>query len=349
MIGVDISDKSIKVAEVVGKSNPQLRTVCWSALPPNIIRRGIIQDLTIVTAALQDAFTKCSPVPISNQEVVASIPETQSFVRVLDLPAMSDRETEEAVQWAVRQHIPFDLERVYLDWQPLPRTAQTKERSQVLVGAVQKDVVDPILQALDAAGLHVVALELEAQAIVRSLLPANAVDVHGVLIIDLGATATNVVFFDEGTMKFTASVQVGGDDLTQQLVHSLNMTPEQATEKKALIGVQPQKGGEDATVATALHEATIGLLQRIEKTVREMAAQFQTDHFVRAILLSGGSAHMPGLREVVAEVFPGIPIEIGNPWTNIYFEDASKAPLSPQDASHFVTALGLALRPPESL
>ncbi|MEX0649377.1 MAG: type IV pilus assembly protein PilM [Candidatus Andersenbacteria bacterium] len=350
MIGVDISDKSIKIAEVTGRSNPQLRTVCWSALAPNLIRRGVIQDIGVATAALQDAFTKCSPGPVTTEEVVASIPETQSFVRVLDLPEMSDRETEEAVQWAVRQHIPFDLDRVYLDWQPLPTSLQKKDRIQLLVGAVQKDVVDPLLQVLDGAGLHVVALELEAQAIARSLLPnKDAFDVHGVLIIDLGATSTNIIFFDEGTMKFTASVQIGGDDLTQKLAHILHITPDMAAEKKALVGVEQNKSGDDATVAVALHEAAIDLLRRIEKTVREMAAQFQSDHFVRAILLSGGSANLPGLRGVVAEVFPGIPIEIGNPWTNIYFDSKEKAPLSPQDASHFITALGLALREPETL
>lgn len=347
MVGVDISDKSIKVAEVVGRTNPQLRTVCWSALPPNLIRRGVIQDIPTMTATLQEALTKCSPISVSSREVVASIPETQSFVRVLDLPKMTDGETDEAVQWAVRQHIPFDLDRMYLDWQILPGAQVKENRQQVLVGAVQKDVVDPLLQVLDGTGLRVVALELEAQAIVRSILPPDATDVHGVLVIDMGATSTNVVYFDQGAMKFTASVQVGGDDLTQQLAQKLHITPSDATEKKVLVGLGG--GGEvDANASLALHEAAVDLLRKIERTVREMAAQFQSDddHFVRAILLSGGSANLPGLKSVVAEVFPGIPIEIADPWTNIYFEDKEKAPLSAQDASHFVTALGLALRPP---
>ena len=346
MIGIDISDKSIKVAEVVGRDDAQLKTVCWSALSPNLIRRGVIQDIPVVTATLLEALKKCSPFPVTDGQVVASIPETQSFVRVLDLPEMSDREVDEAVQWAVRQHIPFDLERVYLDWQPVPQVDETK-RKQVLVGAVQRDVVDPLIQVLDGAGLQVVALELEAQAIARSLLPRDAAGVHGVLILDLGATSTNVIFYDGGALRYTASIQVGGDDLTQKLAQQLHLQPNVAAEKKALIGVE-KSSGEEAQIASALREATFDLLKKVERTVREMTAQVQQDHFVRAILLSGGAANLPGIREVIAEVFPGLAVEVGNPWTNIYTgEREGKAPLSPQDASHFVTALGLALRLPD--
>jgi type IV pilus assembly protein PilM len=341
MIGIDISDRSIKIVELVDSKKPKLHTVGWSPLPPNVMRRGVIRDVGLATAALQEALRKCSPVPVEGKTVVVSIPETQSFVRVLELPTMSHKELDEAVQWAVRQHIPFDLERVYLDWQPVSASSGTHR--QVLVGAAQRDVVDPLLAVLDNLDLQVVALELEAQAIVRSLLPRDAADVQGVLIVDLGATSTNVIFFDRGVMRFTTSVQVGGDDLTQQLAHTLRLQPSIAAEKKALVGVT--SGTNDEQVAATLHEATLSLIQRVEQVVREMLTQSPADTSLRAILLSGGSANLPGLITVFAEVFPGLPIEIGNPWINLIGEDSKEnAPLSPADAAHFVTALGLALR-----
>lgn len=347
MIGIDISDRSVKIAEITGGRGDALRlqSVCWSAVPANLIRRGVIQDIPAVTEALKEAFGKCSPSPVTGDMVVASIPESQSFVRVLDVPNIPNNEMDEAVQWAVRQHIPFDLERVYLDWQALPASQLPKGgRREVLVGAAQRDVVDPLLKALDGANLKVVALELEAQAIVRSLLPRDSSDVRGVLIIDLGATSTNVIYFNLGTLRFTASVQLGGDDLTQQLANALQIRPDIAAEKKTVIGAENQ-GGENATVAMALRGAALNLLQRVEKVVREMTAQSQADQAVRAILLSGGTANLPGIKEVVAEVFPGVPVQLGNPWTNILVEAGEQsAPLSPADASHFVTSFGLALR-----
>lgn len=346
MVGIDISDRSIKIAEVAGNRSPRLRTLCWSPLDAQVIHRGLIRDVPLAIAALREAFSKCSPIPIEGNMVVASIPETQSFVRVLDLPEMSGSELDEAVQWAVRQHIPFDLERVYLDWQLLPMFGATSGHRQVLVGAAQRDVVDPLLAVLDGLQLGVVALELEAQAVVRSLLPLAAEDVRGVLIVDLGATSTNVILFDQGAMRFTTSVPIGGDDLTQRLSQTLQLTPSMAAEKKALTGVLG--GQSDQEVAAVLREVTADLVRRIEQVVREMAAQTQTRSPVAAILLSGGTANLPGLPNIFSEVFPGIPVEMGNPFTNLLGEaNQAQMPLSAADAAHFVTAIGLAMRPTE--
>lgn len=348
MVGIDISDRSVKIAELSGKRHPQLKAICWSPLPPNIMRRGVIQDVNLTIAALREAMTKCSPVAIEGNVAVASIPETQSFVRVLELPTMPDHEVDEAVQWAVRQHIPFDLERVYLDWQPVYDLMFDDKRRHVLVGAVQKDVVDPLLAVLDGAGLKVAALELEAQAIVRSILPRDSRDVQGVLIIDLGATSTNIIFFDQGVIRFTTSIQLGGDDLTKQIAHSLNIQPSIAAEQKALVGASP---GNQSEIALALHEMALALLGRVEKVVREISAQSAQEHPIKAILLSGGSANLPGITNVFAEVFPGIPVEMGNPFINMLAggSDNRAMPLSAADASHFVTAFGLALRQVESI
>lgn len=349
MLGIDISDRSIKIAEIERGNSVKLRSICWSALAPNVMRRGLIQDVAVATATLQEAMQKCSPVPPADRVAVVSIPETQSFVRVLELPEMKDAEMDEAVQWAVRQHIPFDLERVYLDWQPLPEALRAGNKRVVLVGAAQRDVIDPLLQVLDGAGLRVVALELEAQAIVRSLLPANSEDIRGVLIVDLGATSTNVIFFDQGVMRFTASIPMGGDDLTQTLAHSMHIQPSLAAEQKATIGVRAEGGDTDAT-AFALREATLTLLGRISPVVQELIAQHPSEYAIRAILLSGGSANLPGINQVFAEVFPGIPIEVGNPWTNLFVAGQEyQAPLSSADATHFITAIGLALRPVDGI
>lgn len=345
MVGIDISDRSIKVAELSDKSIPQLLTVCWSAIDPRIIRRGIVRDIPALVTSLQSALLKCSPAPVIGRRVTVSIPEIQSFVRVVELPHMSDSELDEAVQWAVKQHIPFDLEHVYLDWQQLPTPASQTNYQQVLVGAAPREVVDPLLEALDKSGLTVVALELESQALVRSLLPRDSVEVRGVLIIDLGATATNIVYFDQGAMRFTTSVEQGGDDLTERLIQSLQLAPESAAEQKMVVGVRPSTG-ESSPVSSVLRESMKTLLERIERVIRQVTAQRDiSPHAIQAILLAGGAANLPGVIDLFAEIFPGIPIQFANPWTNLLLDERTNAPpLSHADALHFATAFGLALR-----
>lgn len=122
MIGLDLSDKSVKIVEIADEKYPVLNNLCWAPIPEELLTDGIVQDVALVTDALKKAMNSCSAGTIKRGKVVASIPEVQSFVRVLQVPEMSQSEMDEAVQWAVRRHIPFDLEKVYIDWEDLNRT-----------------------------------------------------------------------------------------------------------------------------------------------------------------------------------------------------------------------------------
>jgi type IV pilus assembly protein PilM len=346
MIGIDISDRSIKLAEVAGRHTSELRTVCWYPLVQNLMRRGVVQDVEAVTESLREALTKCSPLPIRGSDVAVSIPEVQSFVRVLDLPPMKEQEVNEAVLWAVRRHIPFDLDRVYLGWEPLRVSGKGTQKRQVLVGAAQKDVVDPLLQVLDSLDFNVAALELETQAVLRCLLPRSyreAYDIRGVLVIDLGATLTNVMFYDRGAMRFTTSIQWGGDDLTQSLAHDLDLSATKAAKEKMTVGASGK--GDNEAVSSVVESSVMGLVHKIERVVHEMSVQLSSEQRVRMVLLSGGGAGLDGIVDLFSSVFTGIPVQLGNPWTNLNVEGKEKnVELTKKDALHFTTALGLALR-----
>lgn len=343
MIGIDISDRSVKIAEVSSGSRPQFRTVCWSPLPAGLLRRGIVQDVSTLVQHLKSTCLKCSPVALSQSPVVASIPETRSFIRVLDLPPLSDQETDEAVKWAIRKDLPFDLDHVYVGWQPI-LSSTTANIRQVLVGAAQRAVIDPLLSALDGAGFPVVALELESQAMVRSLLPLDSASLEGIVICDLGASTTKIIYFDRGAMRLTVDVPSGGDRLTAELVRVFGLTPEIAVEKKSVIGVIA-RDGEDGAIASTLRDEVLVLVQQVRTSIEAAFPQLPGGGSVRGILLSGGGANLPGIRDIFSEIFSGIPVQIGNPLTNLMVESSSHTmSISPQDASHFVTALGLALR-----
>lgn len=345
MIGIDISDRSIKIAEIAVRAKPEFRTVCWSPLPEGLLQRGVVQDVPSVIQHLQDTCLKCSPLPLSKSPVVASIPETRSFIRVLDLPLLSEQETDEAVKWAIRKDLPFDLDHVYIGWQPIIGGTAANMR-QVLVGAAQRAVIDPLLAVLDGAGFSVVALELDSQAIVRSLLPLDSSSVEGIVICDLGATTTKVIYFDRGSMRFTVDVPMGGDSLTAELTRAYTLTPEVAAEKKSVIGVIAREG-EDGAIASTLRTAVLRLVQQVKAGVEASLPQLSGGGSIHGVLLSGGGANLPGIRDVFAEVFAGIPVQVGDPLVNVEVASSSRTlTISPQDASHFVTALGLALRAP---
>jgi len=181
--------------------------------------------------------------------------------------------------------------------------------------------------------------------VMRCLLPGRSQDsmsVRGVLVVDLGATSTNVVLFDQGAMRFTTNVQYGGDDLTRQLADSLQLKTGAALEMKEKVSVGFEQ--EDKKVSEALRNAALNLAHMVERAVQEMTVQLPPEQRVRVILLTGGGANLTGIQELFGSVFTGIPVQLGNPWTNIQVEGKkSGLNISVGDAMHFTTAIGLAL------
>lgn len=337
MIGIDISSQSIKMVQLTGDRRRHLQAYCWHDMPPGAIARGLIQDDKAVGDAVMAALSKCRLPGNIRDTVVASIPEAESFMRVVSLPEMEESEIAEAVQWEVAQHIPFGLEKVYIDWQPIRSDTGLHPGLEVLVGVAEKRVVDPLYAILTGRGLDVAALELESQAIIRSLLSQELRQKSGLLIIDIGGTTTNIVVHEHGTTRFTASLQKGILHLTQ----TLNQ------EEKIIVAslTKEPPAAVAARITPKIHDLLSELVVEIKNSV-EFYAGHASAHKLNEVLLTGGGTNLPGLDEIFSLNFDRVHVQRGNPWINILEPGRdAKPPLELRESVHYATALGLALRP----
>jgi len=338
MIGIDISDGSIKLVQRSSSEGDMLQSFGWRVIEEGVIERGVIVEPKKLRQAIVQTFEQCHLKVNTDDAVVASIPETQSFLRVIEVPDMTDEETDEGVRWEVAQHIPFGLENVYIDWQPIARGHQAaKGIREVLVGAAQKKVVDPLLAVLKDLDLDVAALELESQAIVRALISPELQNKQGMLIVDLGGSATNVIIHDHGAMRFTASLQHG--------VRRVAETLPSKDKEELLVPTTADLTTESANrIAEAMRPAQEELVMEI-KGIVEFYNGIDDKHGVTEILLTGGGSNYPGLDRVVAKHFDDVHVQRGNPWVNLLpHNQMSKVPMSLKESVHFSTAIGLALR-----
>lgn len=337
MIGIDISDQSVKIIRLSNTKTHHLISHGWQAVPSGLIEKGIITDVAGVQKVITEALQACAITASTKDAVVASIPETQSFLRVIEIPVMNEHEVGEAVQWEVAQHIPFGLDNVYIDWQPVtgghPAAAG---RQEVLVGAAEKKVIDPLLATLRALNLDVAALELESQAIVRALISRELREKRGLLLVDLGGSATNVIIHDHGAIRFTASLARGSTSMLTGLTKEEAQLISGPPHEVQLTDIQ--------NIATKLAPAEDELVIEIQGIV-EFYNGLDKDHEVQEILLTGGGANLPGLDRAFLKYFDNVHIHRGSPWVNILPAGSdTKPPLGLQETVHYSTALGLALR-----
>lgn len=338
MIGIDISDRSIKLVQLSNNGQYDLLAHCWQSVPDGIFARGVILRPEALKKLLISLFKQCHLSLDNNDVVVSSIPETQSFLRVIEVPIMDESEIEEAVQWEVSQHIPFGLENVYIDWQPVTSGHKAQSgRQEVLVGAAQKKVVDPLLKVLQDLGFDLAALELESQALVRALISEELRSKRGLLIIDLGGTGTNVIIHDHGAMRFTASLQYGADKLMMEL-------SQEDQNSLAVPRVEKLDNISSERIAKRMHSAQEELVTEIRGVV-DFYNNIETNHEVKEILLTGGGSNLPGLEKVFLQYFDNVHVQRGNPWVNMLATNKQKkTPLRVNESVHFATAIGLALR-----
>ncbi len=337
MLGVDISERSIKVVRLSNSKRHKLLARAWCEIPAEAIQHGVITEPDVVGKALRQTIEKCGVRSTHQDVVVASIPESESFLSVVEIPAMDEQEVSEAVQWEVAQHMPFGLENVYLDWQWVsPKGSVKKDRQEVLVGAAEKKVVDPLVGLLNRLGYDVAALELESQAIVRALISEDLLDKQGLLMVDLGATVTNVVVHDRGAIRFSATLKRG----VQAAMANLN------PEEEGLVKDPSAKTSEQ--ISAQLEEKLRFPLEEIVAEVHgilEYYTGLSTEHRVNEILLTGGGANLPGLDRIFQRFFSDVHLSRANPWINIRSAQQNAAPLmSLSESVHYSTALGLALR-----
>jgi len=299
---------------------------------------GLIVQPQVVQTRLRQTMDKCGLERKVADAVVASIPETQSFLRVVEIPDMRADEVSEAVQWEVAQHIPFGLENVYLDWQyPVGAGHKpVKGRQEVQVGAAQKKVVDGLYSTLKAFDLDIAAFELESQAIARCLISEELRGKQGLLLVDLGASATNVVIHDHGAVRFTASLRKGAADVAARLTEAEG----KVLEARLLKLKKREETRLAAKLMPALEELTVEI-----KGVVEFYNSIDVQHEVKDIILTGGGSNLPGLEQAFLKYFENVNVQRGNPWVNLISGQRKVTPpMNLKESVRYATALGLALR-----
>lgn len=335
--GLDISGSSVKFLELdrVGKE-VKLRAYSDVPLPKGMIINDSFSDTKVFGQLLKHSLDKCQFGQLHTKYAVVSLPESKSFVRIIQIPNMSAAEAEAAVPVEAESFIPLPIEQVYLDWQKL---GERGEKMDILIVASPREFVDQYLEVLDGVGIKPVALEVESQSCLRALLPTGSKDT--VLIIDLDASRTSLIMVEDGSLQFTSTVPIAGNNFTENIAKILGISSAKAEEIKKKVGIA--NTADYPNIKIALLPVLNNLLAEVKSILR-----FHSEHSEKQagrIVLTGGGARLKNLVEFLSPQFSefGNPVvELGNAWQGL--PQLKNLPLSASDSLGFTTAVGLAVR-----
>lgn len=340
-LGVDISDLSLRLVQFRRTLTGALALAGMTSgdLAPGIFADGELKDTNGFVTALKQLITKPQVGRFTTGYTVACLPETKTFIKVIDIPPMPLDEIPQAIKWEAEHHIPIPIDDTYWDWQQVGKVTKTNARLPILLGVSPKAIVDSYDDALRKASLVPVAMEIEAAAIARSLLPLEMSESsNATMIIDLGATRTSLIVFDHQTIQFTASLPISGRNVTQQIATTLTITEDQAEKAKVVCGLDPKKC--HGAMREILHGTMDALIRSINEATIFYREHFPQGHEFGEVLLCGGGSNFKYIDEYMGERLK-LKVARGNPWRNL---EPEPPPLKPSDLLPYTTAIGLALR-----
>lgn len=340
VFGLDIGYGSLKVLQA-DTSNKKQVVIGYGAatFEHGTVKDGIITEPEIIAKAAHELFDKHLVGDITTRRVVLSIPAARSYNRNVHLPKLSPKELRDAVQLEVEQYIPVPNNELYIDYSIIRETA---EEVEIIIVAVPKKIVDSYLQLARVLGLEVVGVETTIAAAGRLFLQAENSDTPTVLI-DFGSLSADLTIYDKG-LVITGTVAGGGDNFTDLIASTLNVTKQEAHIIKTKYGLSVSKKQREIT------EGLTPTLQQMVKEIRRMIRYYEertgTERKITQVVTMGGGANMPGLSEYMTNLVR-LPVRMCDPWQNLDFSELQ--PPNSVEKSMYVTVAGLALTPPREL
>ncbi len=334
-IGLDIGSKTIKIVELAKEgSGFKLEgsgIVGYSAKPPD----QIIEDKE--AGVIADAVKKLhKEARISGKDVSISLPETQSFTRTIKFPLLTDQEVDSAVKWEAEQYIPIPVEEAIIQHQILERREKTTPPEViVLLVASPRALVEKYIRIVELAGLSVVGAETELMALVRALAPPDKT----VLLIDFGASSSDIAIAKNGNLYFSRSIPTAGEAFTRAVSSTLGIEYQQAEEYKRIYGLSGTQ------LEGKIRGAIDPVFRLVTDEIKKAVHFFQTEENGEApasVILSGGTSGMPEAASTLTKLL-GLEVIYGNPFSKVAVDSEVAKAITPY-APLYSIAVGLAER-----
>jgi type IV pilus assembly protein PilM len=341
MIGLDISSSSVKLVELGKTANGEfvLERFASEPLEKGWIADGQIDKFDEVADAVRRVVQKSGT---RAKQVIMAMPQSAVITKKIVLPAgLREEELELQVESEANQYIPFSLDEVSLDFCVIGPSAASPGDVDVLIAASRKDRVQDRQGLAEAAGLKPAVLDIESHASRLAMsrliqaLPNEGKDAL-VALFEIGAETTSLKVLRDDDMLYDRDQAFGGAQLTSLISRQYGFSFEEAEQKK-LSGDLP-----DDYESSILEPFVDSLSQEIGRALQYFFTS-TPHHKVHYVMLAGGTAGLPGLKERVTEL-TGFASMVVNPFDNMKFGSNVREAKVRREAPSYLTACGLAMR-----
>jgi cell division protein FtsA len=335
VVGLDIGTAKIMVVVAEVLPGGQLKLAGLGVSASHGLKRGVVVniDATVqsIQAALKEAelmadcriarvytgitgshirgINSSGMVAIKDREVTAA-----DVARVIETAKAINISTDQRLLLVEPQEFVIDGQEVR---EPIGMSGiRLEAKIHIVTGA--QSAAENIIKCVRRCGLEVDQLMLNPLASSQAVLTDDEKEL-GVALVDIGAGTTDVAIFAGGAIRHTAVIPIAGDLITSDIAMALRTPTKDAEEIKVEYGVAKQLLADPDTQVEVpgLGDRAPRMLSRqalagvIEPRVEEIFALVQQvvrdsgheEVLSSGIVLTGGSAVMPGMVELGEDIF----------------------------------------------
>ena len=337
IVALDIG--SAKVMALVGEvlPNGELQLAGLGMCASDGIKRGVVVNIDATVASIQHALKEAElmadckighvRIGISGDHIrginstgVAAIRDREVSVedvkRVDGTAAAVSIPSDRNLLLVAPQEYAIDQQK-YVREPPIGMSGTRLEaKVHIITGA--QSAVENIIKCVRRCGLVVDQIIPNALASSMAVLSADEREL-GVACVDIGAGATDVAVFLGGALRHTVVIPIAGDLMTRDIAMALRTSIQSAEDLKTAHGcAKAQLAGLDAHIEVPAldgreprllsRQALAGVLEpRVEEIFRIVQSELRENGFEEllssGIVLTGGAAVMPGMRELAEDIF----------------------------------------------
>lgn len=266
------------------------------------------------------------------------------FTRFVKLPPLQADNVEQLVTFEAQQHVPFPLEEVVWDYELIEGAAD----KEAVIVAIKGDALDEVNAAVNESGLGTVEVDVAPMAIFNAYRAAYGQPEEPVLLIDIGAKTSNLLYI-EGNRFFTRSVAVGGVSVSAAIAKEYHISFLDAEHQKISNGIVALGAGHTSQLDEALAAlATVirNALSRLVAETTRTTSYYRGQHggsAPRRVILAGGGANLPYTLEFFQEKL-NLPVEFFNPLPAVTLGTGVDVERVQREAHMMGELIGLGLR-----
>ncbi len=340
LIGLDIGSYAIKAVllELHG-SEYSLLHFAKELMPKGVMNDKEIQDIEAVSKVISRIRKK---IPKQYKQVSVAVSGSTVITKTVFMDAnFNDDELATQIEIEADSLIPYPIEEVSIDFERVGLNLADKNKVNVLLSAARTESVEARVSAVELGGLTAKVMDIEAYALARaaklclSQLPEDA-ESSLVAVVDIGAHMTLMSVIKGDEVVYTRDQSFGGDLYTKNIINYYNKTYEEAEQAKLNSDLPPSYTFE------VLAPFQTAIIQQIRRSV-QMFTTSTTEEKIDYLVLSGGTALIEGLADVVVEEL-GIPCVVAAPFQQMKKSEPVSTEVSDQANSEYLIASGLAMR-----